>query len=49
MGISVPFAVNAQPDPHNPTQTIASIDAGGLGLADRDYYLKPEERFQKGA
>ena len=47
VGVAVPFALNAQPDPHNPTQTIASIGAGGLGLPDRDYYLKPEERFQK--
>ena len=26
---------------------MADIGAGGLGLPDRDYYLKPEERFQK--
>jgi endothelin-converting enzyme/putative endopeptidase len=47
VGISVPFAVYPQPDPHNPAQVIASIGAAGLGLPDRDYYLKPEERFQK--
>src|SRR5277367_3276142 len=44
-GIFVPFAIFAQPDNHNPSQTIASVLAGGLGLPDRDYYLKPEARF----
>ena len=47
IGIAVPFGLNATPDPHNPSQVIADIEAGGLGLPDRDYYLKPEERFQK--
>jgi endothelin-converting enzyme/putative endopeptidase len=45
--ISVPFGMIAQPDNHNPTQTIAFIYASGLGLPDRDYYLKPEQRFQE--
>ena len=39
--------LSAIPDLHDPTQVIADIGAGGLGLPDRDYYLKPEERFQK--
>src|SRR5262249_42843711 len=47
LGISVPFGVNAVPDYHNPTQTIATVSAGGLGLPDRDYYLKTEPRFQE--
>jgi putative endopeptidase len=42
----VPFGLIAQPDNHNPGQTIAYIFASGLGLPDRDYYLKPEQRFQ---
>jgi putative endopeptidase len=46
VGIFVPFVTVAQPDNHNPTQTIADIAAGGLGLPDRDYYLKTEQRFQ---
>jgi hypothetical protein len=33
------------PDNHNPTQVIATFYAAGLGLPDRDYYLKPDERF----
>ena len=45
IGIAVPFGVSAQQDLHDPTRVIAQIDAGGLGLPDRDYYLKPEPRF----
>ncbi|HLW54791.1 MAG TPA: M13 family metallopeptidase [Candidatus Angelobacter sp.] len=45
VGVFVPFALFSQPDAHNPTQTIAYISASGLGLPDRDYYLKTEQRF----
>jgi endothelin-converting enzyme/putative endopeptidase len=44
-GIAVPFLVVAQQDLHDPTTVIAHIAAGGLGLPDRDYYLKPDQRF----
>ena len=47
--VLVPFVLTSSPDNHNPTQTIASISAGGLGLPDRDYYLKTEPRFQEPA
>jgi len=47
VGINVPFGLRPLPDPHNPSEVIADIGASGLGLPDRDYYLKPEERFQK--
>src|SRR5262245_38371333 len=47
LGIFVPFGLPSLPDPHNPSQTIANIFASGLGLPDRDYYLKPEQRFQE--
>jgi putative endopeptidase len=47
LGIFVPFGVVSQPDNHNPSQTIANIFAGGLGLPDRDYYFKTEPRFQE--
>ena len=43
--IGVPFAVYSQPDLHEPSQVVAEVDAAGLGLPDRDYYLKPEARF----
>lgn len=45
LGISVPFAVLASPDNHDPTHVIADVAATGLGLPDRDYYLKSEPRF----
>jgi putative endopeptidase len=46
ISVNVPFVLGSFPDNHNPAQTIAAIFAGGLGLPDRDYYLKPEQRFQ---
>ena len=45
-GVFVPFGLLAQPDVHNPAETIANVFASGLGLPDRDYYLKPEDRFK---
>jgi endothelin-converting enzyme/putative endopeptidase len=46
MALFVPFAVGSSQDNHNPSQVIANVSAGGIGLPDRDYYLKPEERFK---
>ena len=46
MGIAVPFGLSAVSDNHKPGDVIAQISAGGLGLPDRDYYLKPDARFQ---
>jgi endothelin-converting enzyme/putative endopeptidase len=40
-----PFGIAASSDNHNPGFVIARIFAAGLGLPDRDYYLKPEKRF----
>ncbi|SFN69254.1 M13 family metallopeptidase [Dokdonella immobilis] len=45
VGINVPFGIAGFEDLHDPTQTIAHVFAGGLGMPDRDYYLKPEKRF----
>ncbi|HJQ99775.1 MAG TPA: M13 family metallopeptidase [Candidatus Polarisedimenticolaceae bacterium] len=45
VGIGVPFGVAASPDNHDPTKVIADVYASGLGMPDRDYYLKPEPRF----
>jgi putative endopeptidase len=47
MGVLVPFGLFGQPDNHNPGEVIAYVSAGGLGLPDRDYYLKPEPQFQE--
>ncbi|WP_051885439.1 M13 family metallopeptidase [Lysobacter antibioticus] len=44
-GVGVPFVLFAGEDLREPSQTIAHVYAGGLGLPDRDYYLKPEPRF----
>jgi len=38
------FTFGATPDLHNATQIIASVDQGGLGLPDRDYYLKDDPK-----
>jgi endothelin-converting enzyme/putative endopeptidase len=40
-----PFGITSTPDNHNPGQVIAKVFAAGLGLPDRDYYLKPDQRF----
>ncbi|WP_162823756.1 M13 family metallopeptidase [Lysobacter sp. TY2-98] len=45
LGIPAPFALNSGQDLHNPTQVVAQIGAAGIGLPDRDYYLKPDARF----
>ncbi|HEX7679414.1 MAG TPA: M13 family metallopeptidase, partial [Thermoanaerobaculia bacterium] len=39
------FGVGSASDNHNPGFVIARVAATGLGLPDRDYYLKPEKRF----
>ena len=46
-GVAVPFVFSSIPDLHLPTRTIANVAAGGLGLPDRDYYFKPEPRFEQ--
>jgi putative endopeptidase len=47
MGIRVPFVVVGESDSHNPNDVIAKVGAGGLGMPDRDYYVKTEGRFQE--
>ena len=47
IGIRVPFALTAGSDNHKPTDVIAQISAGSLGMPDRDYYLKPGARFKE--
>ncbi len=46
-GLAVPFSLSSSPDNHEPSRVIAEVRASGLGLPDRDYYLKPEARFQE--
>jgi putative endopeptidase len=45
VGIAVPFGLYAAEDLHDPSKTIAHVVAGGLGMPDRDYYIKDEPRF----
>jgi endothelin-converting enzyme/putative endopeptidase len=46
LGVQVPFAFSSSPHPHDPTRVIADVGAAGLGLPDRDYYVKTEKRFE---
>jgi endothelin-converting enzyme/putative endopeptidase len=43
--VNVPFGIYAGEDLHDPRRTIAHVYASGLGMPDRDYYLKAEPRF----
>ena len=45
IGIFAPFFITSGSDNHDPGSVIAQIYAGGLGMPDRDYYLKSEARF----
>jgi len=47
IGIPVPFTVTGGSDSHNPTDVIAQIRASGLGMPDRDYYVKSDARFKE--
>jgi putative endopeptidase len=44
-GVMVPFNFSGTQNVHAPTDVIGDVGAGGLGLPDRDYYLKPDKRF----
>ena len=43
-GIRALFGFYVRPDDKNASQEIAIVDQGGLGLPDRDYYLKTDPR-----
>ncbi len=47
IAVDDPFYLAGQQDPHKPELVLADIGANGLGLPDRDYYLKPEPRFKE--
>jgi predicted metalloendopeptidase len=44
-GLRPIFGFGTGPDLHNSTMNIAHVDQGGLTLADRDYYLKPDAKM----
>jgi endothelin-converting enzyme/putative endopeptidase len=45
MNVNVPFGLYGTSDNHQPMLVIAHLYAAGLGLPDRDYYVKTEPRF----
>jgi endothelin-converting enzyme/putative endopeptidase len=47
LDIPVPFGLAASPDSRDPTQVIADLYASGLGLPDRDYYVRAEPRLRE--
>ncbi len=44
---AAPFGVDIEADPEDPTQYAVWIAQGGLGMPDRDYYLKDGAEFDK--
>ncbi|AGY58269.1 M13 family metallopeptidase [Gloeobacter kilaueensis] len=44
IGVPVFFQLSSEPDAKDSTTVIAGLDQGGLGLPDRDYYLKDDPR-----
>jgi putative endopeptidase len=46
-GGSIVFNAGSTLDPDNSEQQIAQIDQGGLGLPDRDYYLKDDAKSKE--
>ena len=47
MSLRVPFVFYADQDEKNSTEVIAHIRQGGLGLPDRDYYIKDDDNSKK--
>lgn len=45
--IYAPFGFGSSQDPHHPQEVIADAAAAGLGLPDRDYYLKDDEKSKE--
>jgi len=45
--IFAPFFFGSVQDPHNPQQVIADAGASGLGLPDRDYYFKDDDKSKE--
>jgi endothelin-converting enzyme/putative endopeptidase len=47
IGVAALFRFGPQTDLTDATRTIASVDQGGLGLPDRDFYLQSDARSQE--
>lgn len=46
-GVDAGFALNAAPDIRDSTKIIAEFDQGGIGLPERDYYLRTDVDSRK--
>ena len=44
---NAPFGISIIPDPADTTRYALVMGQGGLGMPDRDYYLKKEDRFKQ--
>jgi endothelin-converting enzyme/putative endopeptidase len=44
--VTAPLRLTAAQDVHAPSHMIAEVFIGGLGMPDRDYYLRDEPRFK---
>ncbi len=47
MGVDAIFNFGSTPDEKNSSQVIAGADQGGIGLPDRDYYLKSDDKSKQ--
>ncbi len=47
LGVNVGFGFGSEQDPKNSVMMIAGVSQAGLGLPDRDYYLKTDAASQK--
>jgi putative endopeptidase len=47
LGVDAGFALNAAPDIRDSSTILAQIDQGGLGLPDRDYYMRADAESRK--
>jgi putative endopeptidase len=46
-GFPVPIGVGILPDPADPTRYTASVEQAGLGMPNRDYYLREGEQYDR--
>ncbi len=46
-GGGLPFKVNPEPDPKESRSTIGQVVQGGLGLVDRDYYFRDDDKSKQ--
>ena len=42
-GIGAPYTINIGPDPREPREAVPTLVQGGLGLPDREYYLRDDD------